>query len=165
MTDEYDKPGDDITEEENTVTLRNLIRNAEKLSDGPATPLHEAIEAQFQRFQRATKPVADSLGSREGYDTGQEDPEFEPLERGSFRPGERAAIVGKHLFGIRGVTIGGRLVDDLVLVNSKRAEFTVPIDADPDDEVAVIYEAFDPAKRRPEMNLTGPPVLRPPSAE
>ena len=157
MTDEFDQAGD----EEKTVTLRRLIHNAERLSRGPATPQHLALEQQFEEYQRATKGLSGVNESPEGYDTGEEDPEIGFTDPPRFRPGERGAIIGKHLFGVRGASIGGELVDDLVLVNSRRLEFTVPEDASPSGEIVLFYEPFDWTGRGPEMDLSGPTFTRP----
>ena len=152
---DYDDDRDDQTE-----TLRRLVRNAERLSRGPATPQHDAIEKQFERYQALTRPLDDTTVQPDGYDTGEEDPVIEGWETSRVRPGQRAALLGRHFFGVRGLLVGGAPVDDLVVASSRRLEFTVPAEAKSTD-VVVLYEAFDYTPREPEMELGTPNIERP----
>lgn len=159
MTDE---PGTTELDEEDTVTLRRLIHNAERVSRGPATPQHDALGRRFTAYQAATKGLSDLDEESDGYETGREDPEFERTEPVRLRRGERGALLGKHFFGVRAMLIGGKPVDDLVLVNSRRLEFTVPEDAE-STKVVVVYEDFDYRRREPEMELFELTIERPKS--
>jgi hypothetical protein len=143
-----------------TETLRRLVRNAERLSRGPATPQHDAIEASFKRYQAATKGLSGIDDEQGGYETGTEDPVIEGWEPRNVCPGERAALIGRNFFGVRGLVIGGAEVDDLVVVNSRRLEFTVPLDTT-SDEVVVVYAAPDYARRKPVMELGAPNIESP----
>jgi hypothetical protein len=150
----------DDDREDQPETLRRLIRNTERLSRGPATPQHDAIERQFQRFQALTRPLDDMAAEPAGYETGEEDVVIEGWETRRVRRGERAALLGRHFFGVRGLLIGGAPVDDLVVVNSRRLEFTVPSEATSND-VIVLYEHSGRRPREPELELGAPRIERP----
>jgi hypothetical protein len=146
--------------EDETEALRRLIDNAERLSRGPATPQQDAIEVSFKTYQALTEGLSDTNAARDGYETGAEDPEIEAWDPPRVRRGERAALTGRNFFGVRGLLIGGAPVHDLVVVNSRRLEFTVPADATSADAV-VVYEAFDYTPSEPDMELTAPSIERP----
>ena len=90
------------------------------------------------------------------YEAGDDDPEIGVWEPSRPRPGQHAALSGRNFFGIRGLVIGGVPVDDLVVVNSRRLEFSVPSDAASGD-VVLEYET----RREPEMEVTVPNMERP----
>lgn len=143
-----------------TETLRRLIRNAERLTSEQSTPQHDAIERSFEHFRALTEPLSDTSGPQDGYETGAEDPEIEGWDPPRVRRGQRAALVGRNFFGVRGLLIGGASVDDLVIVSSRRLEFTVP-DAATSSEAVMQYEPSDHARREPEMELTVPSIESP----
>jgi hypothetical protein len=127
---EHDDDRDDQTE-----TLRRLIRNAERLSRGRATPQHVWI--RFKRFQALTQGLEHPAVEPDDYDTGDEDPVIEGWETSRVRPGQRAALLGRHCFGVRGLLVGCAPVEDLVVANSRRLEFTVPHDAQSTDVIVL----------------------------
>ena len=143
-----------------TEALRQLIHNAEHRTRGQSTPQHDAIERSFENYRALTEPLSDTSAPRDGYETGAEDPEIEGWDPPHVLRGQRAALVGRNFFGVRGLLIGGVAVDDLVVVSSRRLEFTVPNAASSADAV-VLYEAFDYARREPEMELTVPSIESP----
>jgi hypothetical protein len=143
-----------------TEALRRLIENAERLSRGPATPQQEAIEKSFVRYRARAGGLSDANAPRDGYETGAEDPEINEWDPPRVRRGNRAALTGRNFFGVRGLLIGGAPVLDLVVVNSRRLEFTVPPDATSADAV-LLYEVIDYTPREPDMELTAPSIEGP----
>jgi hypothetical protein len=150
----------ELHDDEDTATLRRLIHNAERLTRGPATAQQDAIEESFKRYQEATAGLSDKNDELEGFETGAEEPVIGVYEPPRPRPGQRAALTGRNFFGVRGLVIGGSLVGDLTLVNSRRLEFTVPTDASSTNAV-LVYDAPDYTAREPEMELAAPSIERP----
>jgi hypothetical protein len=123
-----------------------MIALRKKLS-GAHTRQRE-LDEELVKFETSLAPPSVEREAGPLFETGTEVPEFDPdLRLHGVSPGDRIALPGKRLFGVKEVYIGGRPATDVVIVSSERIECTVPLDITSND-IKVLHAVY-PGPKKP----------------
>lgn len=140
--DPRDQP--DNNEEEPTREVRRILREQdERARQETGDAAQRKLGEQFQAYRNRSPVPRPYAVQRPPFETGREDPRPMGFDPERMTRGERAAIVGEDLFNVTRVVIGGADASD-VSASSRRVEFVVPLEAEPDGETAVYWDFGNP---------------------